>query len=90
MEVGGTTRQVDFSKLGPTLTIAASLILAIRTARWPTTGATTTIEREWDVEVELAVRTASRVLAHLTKHKASLFPFKDVPFYVADDEDTPK
>jgi hypothetical protein len=29
MEVGGYNKQVDFAKLGPTLVIASSLVLAI-------------------------------------------------------------
>ena len=36
MRVAGKERQVDFERLGPTLVIAASVILAIRTARQQT------------------------------------------------------
>ena len=35
--IGGYRREVDHQKLGPALLIASSLVLAIRTARWPST-----------------------------------------------------
>jgi len=36
-QVGGHRREVDYQKLGPSLLIASSLVLAIRTARWSPT-----------------------------------------------------
>ena len=36
--VGGIRKEVDAQKLGPALLIASSLVLAIRTARWPATS----------------------------------------------------
>jgi hypothetical protein len=35
MQVGGMNKRVDYARLGPTLVIASSLVLAIRTARSP-------------------------------------------------------
>jgi hypothetical protein len=35
VQIGGYNKEVDLAKLGPTLVIASSLVLAIRTARWP-------------------------------------------------------
>ena len=35
--IGRYRREVEFQKLGPALIIASSLVLAIRTARWPPT-----------------------------------------------------
>jgi hypothetical protein len=41
MEVGGFNKEGDFAKLRPTLVIASSLVLAIRTAKWPRHTAST-------------------------------------------------
>jgi hypothetical protein len=38
-KVGGYRREVYFQKLGPTLLIASTLVLAIRTAKWSPTVA---------------------------------------------------
>lgn len=35
--VGGFRKEVDQERLGPTLAIAASLVLGIRPAKWPAT-----------------------------------------------------
>ena len=90
MGIGGYRKQVDYGKLGPTLTIAASLILAIRTARWPLLEESTTSRIDWDAEVGHAVRLAGMVLSHLTAHKEFMFQQKDVAWHVANDDDVPK
>ena len=90
MRVGGYNKQVDYQRLGPTLTIAASLIVAIRTARWPLFRESTASARDWEAEVDHAIRLAHMVLTHLTASKSSLFVQKDVAWHVADDEDAPK
>ncbi len=35
--IGGVRKEVDYQKLGPALLISSSLVLAVRTVRWPTT-----------------------------------------------------
>jgi hypothetical protein len=90
MAIGGYTKQVDFGKLGPTLTIAASLILAIRTARWPVLRESTASAPEWDAEVAHSIQVANKVLAHLLAHKGGLFVQKEVAWHMPDDEDVPK
>lgn len=88
--VGGYRSEVDHQKLGPALVIASSLILAIRTARWPTTHSDGLSNTEWDKEVEHSVRMGRLVLSHLTTRYPDLFQAKQVPWYVATDEDSPK
>ena len=35
--IGGIRKEVDYQKLSSALVIASSFVLAIRTAKWPTT-----------------------------------------------------
>ena len=53
--VGGHRREVDFQKLGPALVIASTLVLAIRTARWPPTHSDGLANMEWEKEIEHSV-----------------------------------
>jgi hypothetical protein len=89
-QVGGHRREVDYQKLGPTLLIASSLVLAIRTARWSPTHSDGLATVEWDSEVEHSVRIAKNVLSHLTVRSPELFQSKDVPWYMPTDEEVPK
>jgi hypothetical protein len=89
-KVGGHWREVDHQKLGPALLIASSLVLAIRTARWSPTHSDGLSNADWEKEVEHSVRIAKTVLSHLTSRNPELFQSKDVPWYVANDEDVPK
>ncbi len=89
-KVGGYRREVDHQKLGPALLIASSLVLAIRTARWSPTHTDGLAQVEWDTEVEHSVRIAKIVLSHLTARSPELFQMKEVPWYVATDDDVPK
>ena len=89
MIVGGYNKKVDSSKLGPTLVIATSLILAIRTAKWPIATDLTTSIPEWGAEVERSVRIAKLVLSHLLAKSPSLFPHKDVPWYMPSEDESP-
>jgi hypothetical protein len=88
--VGGHRREVDYQKLGPALLIASSLVLAIRTARWSPTHSDGLAHVEWDTEVEHSVPIAKIVLSHLTARSPELFQTKEVPWYVATDEEVPK
>ncbi len=72
--------------MGPTLVIASSLILAIRTARWPRIVVETASQPEWDAEVEQSVRLAHRIMSHLLAKSPFLFQQKDVPWYQPEDE----
>jgi len=89
-QVGGYRSEVEQQKLGPALVIASSLILAIRTARWPTTHSDELANTEWEKEVEHSVRIGRLVLSHLTTRYPDLFQSKQVPWYVATDDDSPK
>ena len=89
-QIGGYRREVDNQKLGPALLIASSLVLAIRTARWSPTYSDGLAHVEWEKEVEHSVRIAKIVLSHLTSRCPELFQTKEVPWYVATDEDSPK
>lgn len=88
-QVGGYRSEVNQQKLGPALVIASSLILAIRTARWPATHSDGLANMEWEKEVEHSVRIGRLVLSHLTARYPELFQSKQVPWYVATDEDSP-
>lgn len=90
MQVGGLNKQVDHPRLGPTLVIASSLILAIRTAKWPRDTVSTGSESDWDAEVEHSVRIAHRVLSYLLAKSPELFQQRDVPWYQPSDDESPK
>jgi hypothetical protein len=87
--IGGYRREVDFQKLGPALIIASSLVLAIRTARWPPTHSDGLANMEWEKEIEHSVRIAKIVLSHVTGRCPEMFQMKDVPWYVATDGEVP-
>jgi len=88
--VGGSRKEVDQRKLGPALLIAANLVLAIRTARWTPTNSDGLAHMEWEKEIEHSVRMAKIVLSHLTSRYPELFQVKEVPWYVATDDNVPK
>lgn len=88
--VGGFRKEVEQERLGPTLAIAASLVLGIRTAKWPATHGEGLSDAEWDKEIEHSVRIARTVLTHLTTRHPDLFRSRNVPWYVATDEDVPR
>jgi hypothetical protein len=88
--LGGYRREVDRQKLGPALLIASSLVLAVRTAHWTSTHSDGLAHVEWDSEVEHSVRVAKIVLSHLTARCPELFQAKDVPWYVATDDEVPR
>jgi len=90
MEVAGVKKEVDFAKLGPTLVIASSLILAIRTARWPRLTVTTGSSPEWNDEIDHSINMARRVLSHLASKSPTLFHQKDVPWYQPSEDESPK
>jgi hypothetical protein len=90
MQVGGVHKRVDHARLGPTLVIASSLVLAIRTARWSRGTLDTASQMEWEAEVEHSVRIANRVLSHLLSKSPGLFQQKDVPWYQPGEDDSPK
>jgi hypothetical protein len=89
-QIGGYRREVDYQKLGPALLIASSLVLAIRTAKWTPTHSDGLSTVDWDKEVEHSARIAKLVLSHLIARYPELFQMKDVPWFVATDEEVPK
>lgn len=88
--VGGYRNEVDRQKLGPALLITAGVILGMRTIRWEATHSDGLAGDEWEKEVEHSVRVAKRVLSFLTTRYPELFQSKKVPWYVANDGDTPR
>ena len=90
LDVGGFTQKPDWPKLGPSLVIAASLILAIRTAKWAVRASGTESQPELEREIEHAVYLAGCVLSALVMNKPGLFPQAKAPWYMANDEDVPK
>jgi hypothetical protein len=90
MKIGGFNKQVDFAKLGPTLVIASSLVLAIRTAKWPRKVVETASATEWEAELEHSIWIANRVLSHLLAKSPNLFQQKDIPWYQPSEDESPK
>ncbi|MDE1161183.1 MAG: hypothetical protein PW792_04460 [Acidobacteriaceae bacterium] len=88
--IGGYRAEVDQQKLGPALLITAGVILGMRTNRWDATHSDGLASEEWEKEVEHSVRVARRVLTFLTTRYPDLFTSKQVPWYVATDEDCPR
>jgi hypothetical protein len=88
-KIGGYRSEVDHQKLGPALLIASSLVLAIRTARWPSLHGDVLANPEWEKEIEHSVRIGKIMLSHLTTRYPGQFPSKNVPWYVATDDDSP-
>ena len=87
--VGGVRKDVDYQRLGPALLIASSLVLAIRTARWPVTHSDGLADVDWQKEVEHSARVAKTMLTHLVSRFPNLFVSRDVPWYQATDDDVP-
>jgi hypothetical protein len=87
--IGGVRKEVDYQKLGPALLIASSLVLAIRTARWPATHSEGLADVDWQKETEHSARVARAMLTHLTSRFPNLFSTRDVPWHEATDEDVP-
>ncbi len=90
LDVGGFTQKPDWPKLGPTLVIASSLILAIRTAKCPARASESTSSPEWTREIEYAVKLAATVLGVLMSHHESFFPRRKEPWFVPNDDDVPR
>ena len=71
--------------------IASSLIVAVRTAKWPISGTddhtVCDVDEKLDNEVEYAVRLAKRVLHEVMRKHGSLFPQRMDPVYEAGSED---
>jgi hypothetical protein len=86
LDVGGFTDRPDWPKMGPSLLIAACLILAIRTAKWPASVDRDTSHPELDREIHFAANLANCVLSHLIRHNESIFPRRKEPWYQPNDE----
>ncbi len=90
-EAAGYTKEVDYTRLGGALLVAACVILAVRTARWSIRSAGTESDTELEGEVAHAAHLAHRMLCHLVSKSREMFPVTRVPWYVAkDDEDLPR
>ena len=90
LDVGGFTDRPDWPKLGPSLLIATSLIVAIRTAKWPAISDSTTSGSDLDKEIDFAAHVAGRVLARLMRANDVIFPQRKEPWYQPDGADQPK
>jgi hypothetical protein len=61
-----------------------------RRARWPAMHSDGLANMDWEKEIEHSVRSAKLVLSHLTTRYPAIFQGKDVPWYVATDDEVPK
>jgi len=88
MKVGGYSKQVDDERLGPTLVIAASVILAIRTARHNPLREPMFENRALEAEIDVALKLAHNLLTTASHRWPRLFKQKDVPWYMPSEEDS--
>lgn len=51
--IGGFRKEVDYQKPCPALLIAASLVLAVRTARWPATHSDGLADVDWQRKLNI-------------------------------------
>jgi hypothetical protein len=87
MKIGGYKKAIDYERLGATMMVSASMILAIRTAKRPPQYSENLSNRDWEEEVEFAVKVANHLLSAAIKRRPEMFKHKDVAWYVPDDED---
>ena len=87
LEVGGYQDRPDWPRLGPTLVIATCVILAIRTAKWPSYTDRMASTPELDREIDFASHMAGRVLSFLVHRNESMFPQRKEPWYQVNEED---
>ena len=76
MGIGGYKDVPDWPKMGPSLLIATSLIVAIRTAKWSATIEARKSNSELDKEIDFAANVARRVLSAIADKSESIFPNK--------------
>jgi hypothetical protein len=88
LDIGGYEQRPDWPKMGPSLLIAACLVLAIRTAKWPprSTGAPPQTVRG---DRERGASGGPSLECALVSHHETIFPRKKAPWFVANGEDTP-
>lgn len=90
LDIGGYEKHPDWPKMGPSLLIATSLILAIRTAKNPPNFSFTDSGRDLEREIEYAAHLAGKVLSTLVTRNPEMFPSFNKAWYVPNDDDTPK
>lgn len=70
--------------------VAASVILAIRTAKWNSTIDEGLHNRDWEQEIDRALRMARNVIDAATAKWPENFHRNDVPWYDPEDAESPK
>ena len=90
IEVAGYNNAPDWPKLGPSLIIATSLVLAIRTAKWPPEDTHHLSSPKMDAEIAFSADMAKRVMAYLVSRDENIFPSRKEPWYQATEEGVPK
>jgi hypothetical protein len=90
LDVGGFEERPDWPKMGPSLLIAACLILAIRTAKRPALLNTSFSDVDLGSEIDYSIHLAHRVLSSLMAHDQAIFPRRKEPWYRPNGESDPK
>lgn len=90
LDIGGYEDHPNWPKMGASLLIATCLILAIRTAKWPTRSNSTASDCDLDQEIDHAAYLAGRVLAALVASRPGIFPNAKQPWYQPDGDDQPR
>ena len=89
MKIIGYEKNPDWPKLGPSMLIAAAMVVGIRTARWEAVcpdQLVADVDPELDKEVAFAVRVANRVLNEMLRKHSDLFPQKIETIEEMEDE----
>ncbi|HEY2471059.1 MAG TPA: hypothetical protein VGI45_24905 [Terracidiphilus sp.] len=87
LEVGGYHDRPDWPKMGPSMLIATSLIVAIRTAKWAPRRDSLLSDQDLNVEIDFAAYVADRVLSRLMTKCEAIFPQRKEPWYQPNEED---
>lgn len=90
LDIGGFEDQPNWPKMGPSLLIATCLILAIRTAKWPSHFDEKLSASDLDREIDYAAHLEGSVLRVLVSRHPCNFPSVRTPWYQPSDEDVPK
>jgi len=90
LDIGGYEDQPNWPKMGPSLLIATCLILAIRTAKWPSNFDGKVSAPDLDREIDYAAHLAGSVLRSRVSRHPNLFPSVRKPWYQPSGTDEPK
>lgn len=90
LNVAGYRKEPALNRLGPTLVIAAAIIVAVRTARQAALYDGRVSNREIEAEVGFALDIAGVILAAALARWPGHFIQQEVPWYEPDSREVPE